>query len=525
MYGAIKAFTKKFSRELTLLGLILALGAGLRIARINYDSLTFDEQWHLELSTGRGSPHVTVGEDKFIPIAPAATSLVDAPPWYAVWTHMDYVVHPPLYCTLLRLWRNVFGEGDIAARAFSILLSLIAIALMFFAAWELNGLSTAAWAALIFAVAPTQVFLAQQVRGYELLLVLGMGAMLALARLEKSPRTSLGSIAALGICVLGMMLTHYFSAGICVALGIYVLIRLRGARLGWTLGVLFVAVVVYAIIWGPYFYDQRQYFKETADPWLVENVPNHIHIVLTLGRLATAPWRLAVDVVGEGFSPALLAGVIVLAPLVFFAFKQRLDLLVWYLWLAGTLGFLAGLDLMRDTKHLFFARYLSPASPAVFVLFAGMLPRRFWTQHVFSGALVLTGLLCSSFAYQSEEPDWRKLGQEIDQNVKPDQTLVFYPALEASWKDEIYYLGSAHYSHVFPHPIARLSRPADPELIRQFPGDTAWLVSGPLVPRPPFFDPRAVESILPGMAVVGEPIVIPDLVIITQVKKITPVVP
>src|SRR5439155_9099080 len=55
---------------LVLIG-ILALAAGLRIARINYGSLTFDEQWHLELSTGRGSPHVRLPEDTLIPDAPA----------------------------------------------------------------------------------------------------------------------------------------------------------------------------------------------------------------------------------------------------------------------------------------------------------------------------------------------------------------------------------------------------------------------------------------------------------------------
>src|SRR2546421_11359528 len=107
-------------RDLGLLLLILAVAATLRISRASYGSLTFDEQWHLELSTGRGSPHVRLPDDKLIPSAPAVTSLVDAPPWWKVWTNMDFVVHPPLYCVLLRIWREIFGGGDIPAHLFSI---------------------------------------------------------------------------------------------------------------------------------------------------------------------------------------------------------------------------------------------------------------------------------------------------------------------------------------------------------------------------------------------------------------------
>src|SRR5450432_4817570 len=133
---------------------ILLLAAGLRIAHIDFNSLTFDEQWHLELSTGRGSPHVRLPQDVVIFDAPAVTSLVAAPPWHAVWTHMDFVVHPPLYCTTLRLWRDIFGEGDSAARSVSIVCSLIAIALTFFVGRMLHGTWPATGAVLLMGVAP-----------------------------------------------------------------------------------------------------------------------------------------------------------------------------------------------------------------------------------------------------------------------------------------------------------------------------------------------------------------------------------
>src|SRR5947208_15450454 len=91
----IAAMTWRCRWWLVLAG-ILALAGALRCARMGFGSLTFDEQWHLELSTGRGSPHVRLPDDVLIAEAPAVTSLVNAPPAWAVWTHMDRVVHTPL---------------------------------------------------------------------------------------------------------------------------------------------------------------------------------------------------------------------------------------------------------------------------------------------------------------------------------------------------------------------------------------------------------------------------------------------
>jgi len=57
---------------------------------------------------------------------------------------------------------------------------------------------------------------AQEARPYALLLALGMGTMDALARIATrgdNPRR----LIALGLCLLGMALTHYFSLGALLA--------------------------------------------------------------------------------------------------------------------------------------------------------------------------------------------------------------------------------------------------------------------------------------------------------------------
>src|SRR4051794_30135450 len=97
------------SRRITLilLALILALAAVVRFAWIGHYSYFFDEAWNDELSTGRGSMHIRLANDAIHENVPKPTSLAGAPPWWKVWSNVDYVTHPPLYLIVLRWWRNV----------------------------------------------------------------------------------------------------------------------------------------------------------------------------------------------------------------------------------------------------------------------------------------------------------------------------------------------------------------------------------------------------------------------------------
>ena len=359
------------ARDWAALLLILAIAAGLRYARARADGLTFDEQWHLELSTGRGSPHVRLPENVLDPDAPAVTSLVGAPPVYAIWTHMDRVVHPPLFVLGLRLWRDLFGGTDLPAKLYSIACALAGIALLYDVARNLHGRTAAFWACLIWAVAPTQVFIDQQVRGYTLLAAFGMGACAAVVRIEKRGATRWRLIA-LAACTLGMMLTHYFAVGACAAIGAYVLIRLRGRTRRDAVAALITAAVRWGIIWGPFFWKQRRDFAETADPWLVEHVSNHA--LLTLARFAALPWRQIAEPPQSLEWLPLLSVVVLVAPVVLALSRKRRrpEMLLWALWFAGTVGLVTILDLTRSTKHLIFLRYTALALPAICAVIAAI---------------------------------------------------------------------------------------------------------------------------------------------------------
>ena len=514
-----------------LLSLILLIGAGLRIARINYDGLIFDEQWHMELSIGRGSPHLSTPHDQYIPNAPAVTSLVGAPPWYSVWTHMDLVVHPPLYCTILRLWRDVFGEGRYGARALSILCSLLTIALMFLAAREAYGLTVAAWAAAIFAVMPVQVAFAQQVRGYDMLGVEAMAALWALIRLEKILRAR--QIARAGDFRFGHFspgdapdaLLRYRCRGgdrsLCADL-------LRGKVRRDAVISLLASGIVFLITWGPFMWKQRMNVPQLADPWLMEHDPRHI--AWTLMRLGSWPVRVMFDldhvnltalfslpVMKEAFPPIwtilpAAAHRTALLP------RRRSELVLWCVWIAGTLGFVALLDLARGTSHLRFIRYIWLATPAILLI--GMLllngmPK--WLKHGIPAVIVLLGLISRGMAFVSDEPDWRYLGRWIDENTKHDETLIFTPGLQPPDYADIFYLGVAHYSHDFPRGIVKLTGKASPALMQQIPGSTAWLISGPLRGHDPFVSAEDVATLLPGAAIIDQQVFY-NLAICTHIR-------
>jgi len=327
----------------------------------------------------------------------------------------------------------------------------------------------------------------------------------ALLVLERGEKAWFFAAATMALCVLGMMLTHYFAIGAAAAMGVWALIRLRGPKLRYAITCLFTAAVVYLIIWGPFLWRQRGYVGATADPWLVERSENHL--VLTLDRLAKWPLRFIVDP-GEESAIGWLGVVLLVAPPLLAGRDARLQL--WMLWLAGTLGLVAGLDLLRGTRQLQFARYVCLAAPAVAGLIAALaarLPRPL--HHATPAIVVLIALACWRYAYVSEEPDWRKLGQIIDQHVQPGEAIVFYHGAQAEWFDEILYLGSAHYSQQFPRTIVRLSRPASPQLVQQLPGETAWLVSWQLG--------TDVSSVLPGARVMQR-YEVPNLAICTRVR-------
>lgn len=81
---------------------------------------------------------------------------------------------PPGYYLLLYAWMNAFGQTAFALRMLSVSLSLLVVAVVYILAKKALGGGTAAWASLLAALMPFQIYHAQELRMYTLL-ALGVG--------------------------------------------------------------------------------------------------------------------------------------------------------------------------------------------------------------------------------------------------------------------------------------------------------------------------------------------------------------
>ena len=89
---------------------------------------------------------------------------------------------PPLYYTLLKLWALFAGDSDAALRLFSAAASTATIPLVFLLGVELATPAAGLVAALLFALAPMQIYYAQEARVYAMLPLAFALALLGLLR-------------------------------------------------------------------------------------------------------------------------------------------------------------------------------------------------------------------------------------------------------------------------------------------------------------------------------------------------------
>lgn len=418
--------------EWSILGVIVLVGLLCRAPRVGWDAISWDENWHMALSTGQGSPQLLYGREMGEGInVPSPTLLRDDRPWWTPWMSMRGVVHPPLYVSVLRIWREVVGEGDIAAQWLSVVCSLGAIVLTWHAGRTSISPAAGLWAALVMAVAPTQVFMAQEVRGYALLLLLGCWALSAAARIEERGYSRVRA-AELSAAALGMMLTHYFAIGACIAIALWAIFRPnRGAMLrifGW----LALSAILYAIVWLPLAVLQLDAAREATQLWLTE--PTGRPVPAAMFRLASTPVRLLAEMpmgnAGVG------VGVVVMLGMVYPLYRDR-RLILYGLWFVCVIGLLVGLDVSRGTRHLAFIRYALLASPGLYLLACGAA----WVTrpiigHVAGGLAVVAGLMLSSTAYVPDGPDYRLLRAAIvelrDAAGPHDQPALVFSSIGSS---------------------------------------------------------------------------------------------
>lgn len=214
---------KSSTTRLAILTLILLLGATSRILHIGDQSLWTDEGFAWYHAT---SPDLVAS--------------------------LKLDTHPPLYFAALSLWIRATGESEVALRFFSVLPSMMSMALVYQLAKEFvrarrkrgsgtpNGASppntmnvpaqsivlVATLAALMMALADAENYLSQEVRHYTWHVLFAIGSMYFFLRWLRTSKQR-GWLYWVGFTT-ALVYTHYIGAFTGIVEGIYALIFLRG---------------------------------------------------------------------------------------------------------------------------------------------------------------------------------------------------------------------------------------------------------------------------------------------------------
>lgn len=456
--------------DAVLLTILIALACVVHVRFADAD-LSYDELWHLSLSAARATPVGWFAGDVVNESPAHVTSIIGAASIAHVWTGMDGVLHPPLYVITLRLWRDVFGDGDRAAQWLSIAWSLVAACGIYGTARLVMGRGLAFICGVAIACSQTQTYFAQEVRGYEMLIGLSTIALWMMTRIDVLGPTR-GRAITLGLAPFFILLTHYFGFGAAVAIGVFGLIRLRGHR-GAFLAALAGGAILYACIWIPF--ARRQiaflgtgdvFMKVAFDPW---------HELL---MLADAPFRLIVDRTYEAGATSLAGGLLFIVP--WFLLRKARWLLPWALWLSLSLLALFALDAARSTAHLSLARYFAIASPAVFLLLVGCARAidvraayAIGCSVAFMGAIYLF----SGSPIGADSQNFASAEHFLERRIQPGEAILAWHGKAPLFYGDMFLLTMSHSPTLFPRPAANLTKPPSAELLARLP-KRAWVITG-----------------------------------------------
>lgn len=391
------------SRRRIILGLVLLLGAALRLLALGRESLWLDEVisvWQVQ----RPLPEMM----RFV----AAD------------------IHPPLYYLLLHGWLAVWSPppagGEALIRFPSALASLFSLPLSYLAGRRLGGPAVGLAAAALLAVFPLDVWYAREARMYSLASLWALAEIWA--GLNVADRDRWSDHAAFALAVLAGMYTHYPFALVWVAgLGLVPLLAYcKGRRL-----------------------PARRWLVTQAGivAGLIPLVPFAVH--QAGGALGRSLWQWALArLMMAGSVIALLVVVLVLGAIAASAMidaKGRRDILHSLLWpgLVGALGFLLiGVTIWRPISSV---RQFVLFTPALLLALAWVCLRRparhaTWTHGLLSGTIIL-GLLASGYLLSAPRKEgWRDVAALVDAEGQPqDGVLVQAGYLHLPFK--YYYRG------------------------------------------------------------------------------------
>jgi mannosyltransferase len=190
-------------------------------------------------------------------------------PFFDVPSVMKVDGSPPLYYLLLNVWMDLFGTGESATHALSLVFSLLAIPVALWAGRSLWGPKTGWFAAALAALNPYWTYYAQETRMYSLQAVLSV--IVTAAFIHAFVRRDRRYVPVFAIALATMLYTHNWALflGAGTALTLAVIVRMtperdERIRIVKDAALAYAGIAVLFVVWVPTLLYQ---VKHTGAPW------------------------------------------------------------------------------------------------------------------------------------------------------------------------------------------------------------------------------------------------------------------
>ncbi len=224
--------------SIPILLVIIVLAFGLRIYHLDKHGIFYDEKASVLISQGMAMEgntqkncFYTKGKTTFTSKEFWADKTVED--YYDAIRRSD-IGNSPFYYVILHNWINLFGISDYSIRFLSVLFSCLTIILLFFFVKEhFKNLQLAILACFLMAIEPFFIAYSQQARNYSLsffLTLLATHIFLKIIKNEENNVKQNGLYWFYGILSAMCLLSHFLTATVFMAHGLYVLLFVRKSR-------------------------------------------------------------------------------------------------------------------------------------------------------------------------------------------------------------------------------------------------------------------------------------------------------
>jgi 4-amino-4-deoxy-L-arabinose transferase-like glycosyltransferase len=347
---------------------------------------------------------------------------------------------PPLYYLILAPWIQLFGTGEAAARALSIVFSVGGVALMGLLSYRHFSIRIASVATLMLAFTPMHVYYAQEARMYSLLALLGIA--LVFCSLEYLTRGSRLALIFAALFSVLMLLTHDVAAWFVIGINVAFLTQCddRKLLLGW-LGAQFVAALCYLpwlLIALEHLHEQNDVLAWFLGYWNTKSFVGHFMTTIGTFSLGDFPSYLAIQSPLSS-APFLRNGALLLICFGLFRWRRSTGARFVAVTLFAALILSLGYSSLYQPVHIP-GRTDQAYLPLFTLLLAlgieGLKPR------LLEGAVLLVGMAGSLTILQiyhdyPTKNDSRAYLRQLQINLNPGDIVI---TTGSTWAETVYYL-------------------------------------------------------------------------------------